>query len=148
MRTTIELATFWLLASLGLFAQTCTPYRNVNHRIIVKATINGKGPYAFLLDTGSQSTLIDVNIVKANHLKNAGTVDVSGMGLHEATGWTVLESFELGGHNAPGLRVIIYDLTKTQGPDDARVFGIIGQDYLERYDVKIDKHNSCIELSE
>ena len=70
------------------------------------------------------------------------------MGLHEAVSWTVLDSFELGGHNAPGLRVIIYDLTKTQGPDDARIFGIVGQDYLERYDVKIDKHKSCIELSE
>ena len=148
MKSIIRLAIFFLFAGSGLFAQTCAPFRNINHRIIVKATINGKGPYAFLLDTGSQSTLIDVNVVKANHLTSTGTVDVSGMGLHQAVGWTVLDSFDLGGHNASRLRVIIYDLTKTQGPEDARIFGIIGQDYLERYDVKIDKHNSCIELSE
>jgi len=148
LKDLIKLGVVLVLTTLSLFAENCTPFRNVNHRIIVGATINGRGPYAFLLDTGSQSTLIDVNVVKANHLINAGTVDVSGMGLHEATGWTVLDSFDVGGHNASRLRVIIYDLTRTQGPDDARIFGIIGLDFLERYNVELDRHKSCIKLSE
>jgi aspartyl protease len=148
MNNTIAGALVFLTITASLLGQACTPFRNVNHRMIIKGRINGKGPYSFLLDTGSQSTLIDSNLFKANHLINMGTVDVSGMGLHQSTGWTLLDSFEIDGHIASRFRVIIYDLTKSQGPEDARIYGIIGEDFLERFNLRIDNHKSCIELSE
>ena len=133
-----------ILCYPNLNAQT-SPFLNVNHHTIVHATINGKGPYSFLLDTGSQSTLIDPNI--ADGLAAAGTVDVSGIGAeHKSVKWVAV-SVGVAGQSG-NVRAIIYDLSKTQGPGDARVYGIIGQDFLEHFTVTIDYAHNSLTLME
>ena len=138
---------FALVLSVPAISQTPTAFLNVNHHTIVHATINGKGPYSFLLDTGSQSTLIDPVIASSWNLAAAGTVTVSGIGTASKSVNFVAVSVGVAGQSQ-NVRAIVYDLSKTQGPGDARVFGIIGQDFLEHFLVLIDYAHNTLTLTE
>jgi hypothetical protein len=69
------------------------------------------------------------------------------MGLHTSAKWVMLDSLEVGGQSVGNLKAIVYDLTKTQGPEDARIYGIIGQDFLEHFTITIDYKHRCFVLN-
>src|ERR1700722_1307386 len=57
------------------------PFRLVNrHQIALAVSINHKGPYNFLLDTGTQITMIDPSLAKGIHLETHGAAMISGAG--------------------------------------------------------------------
>src|SRR5258707_13097818 len=49
-------------------------------RIIVPVTINHTGPYEFLVDTGTGSTIVDPSLATELHLKTQGSAEVFGVG--------------------------------------------------------------------
>lgn len=145
-----QVAVLFLLAVIAsaAFAQsgpTCVPFTVVNHHTIMKVMVGEYGPFAMLLDTGAQSTMLDKNIVGAAHLVKAGTVDISGVGGHARHVNQTQATIEVGGKTEK-VTAIEYDMTAIQGTADARVYGIIGQEFLEHYTVIIDYQHSCLSL--
>src|SRR6516162_88593 len=51
-------------------------------QIAVSVTINNRGPYEFLVDTGMQVTIIEPSLAEELGLKPAGDADVSAVGNH------------------------------------------------------------------
>src|SRR5215472_13856711 len=61
------------------------PYRSLNrHQIVVPVSINHSGPYNFLLDTGTQMTMIDPALAAELHLAGTGEVSVRTGGISAA----------------------------------------------------------------
>src|SRR5258708_29049655 len=54
-------------------------------QIIVPVTINHTGPYEFLVDTGSGSTIVDPALATELHLKTHGSAEVVGVGFSTQT---------------------------------------------------------------
>jgi len=55
------------------------PFRLVNgYQIVVPVSINHSGPYDFLLDTGTQMTIVGPALADALHLKTEGAAVVAG----------------------------------------------------------------------
>ncbi len=123
-------------------AQTCTPFRYIDHRMIVSVRVNGYGPFDFLLDTGTQMSILDPYAADLSHVAAFGKVNLSGVGMSVKAQWA---NAELGfsGHNTT-IRVVVYDISKHA----AHVKGILGMDVLEQYAITIDRNNSCITLSD
>jgi hypothetical protein len=57
------------------------PFRLVNrYQMIVAVSVNHSGPYNFLLDTGTQVTMVDPSLAAELHLNTQGSAEVAGVG--------------------------------------------------------------------
>jgi predicted aspartyl protease len=131
-------------------AHFAVPFRMIDNREFVDAYVNGKGPYAFVVDTGSV-TLITPEVAAA-----AGVASVDG-GLSGGVGekrepirQAVLDRFAFGDVSLAQLAVSVGSLREIRDAIGfARLDGIIGSDVLKRYRTRIDGIGaSVIQLSD
>ncbi len=117
-----------------------------HHQIVVSVSLNRWGPYDFLLDTGTQMTVIDLSLAVDLHLTSMGNARVAGMSFQGPALFARLDRLKLGDHVATRQSVLLYDMKNVQGSGFA-IRGLLGEDFLSRYDVLIDKaHNVlCID---
>ncbi len=109
------------------------PYRlTVPKHLLVRAKINGKGPYNFILDTGAPALFIADSVGKK-------------LGLGRGRdGWTVVDRVEIeGGVVVPHVRARVETPFQLKGMNSmglagAELHGIIGYNVLARYRMEID----------
>ena len=114
--------------------------------MIVGVSINHSGPYDFLLDTGTQMTVVDLTLAADLHLRSSGNANVAGVSFQGPALYAKLDRFEVGDHVATNQAVLVYNMKNVQAAGFA-LRGLLGEDFLSRYDVLIDKaHNVlCID---
>jgi hypothetical protein len=105
--------------------------------IIVPVTINHAGPYDFLVDTGTQVTSVDSALAGELHLKIEGTTELVGVGFRTRPSFAYLDLLEAGSHAVANPLVVIQSLGYLHLADP-HVRGILGGNFLERFDVLID----------
>src|SRR5215471_16990397 len=87
------------------------PFRIANrHQMIVPVSINHQGPFAFLLDTGTQITMVAPTLAAALHLPGQGEVTVASAGVKATASITQLDLIEAGAHSVASQQALIYDL--------------------------------------
>jgi hypothetical protein len=119
------------------------PFRLLNsHQIILPVFVNHEGPYNFLLDTGTQITMIDQPLAVELHLQAKGTAVVAGVGSLQPASLAQLDLLEAGSHAVPNTRVFVYDL------HNLHIQGILGQDFLDHFDMLIDNVHGLLCLDE
>jgi Aspartyl protease len=126
------------------------PFHLVNHhQIVVSVSVNHSGPYNFLLDTGTQFTMVDSSLAAKLHLTPKGKAAVAGYGINELASLASLDLIEVGPHGIENLEVILFNLRKLQS-SDLDVQGILGEDFLQHFDMLIDNaHNQlCLDNSD
>jgi len=120
------------------------PLRWVNgHQIVVAVSINHTGPYHFLLDSGTQITMIDPSLAAELDLDTQGAAVVAGSGSRKSASLTHLDLVEAGSQAVADQRVLVYDLRNIRIPN-LRLQGILGEDFLEHFDVLIDNRNRLL----
>ena len=120
------------------------PFRLVNrHQIVLAVSINHTGPYNFLLDSGTQITMIDPSLAAELHLDTQGAVMVAGAGSRQSASFAQLDLVEAGSHAVANQKVLVYDLQNLRSAD-LHIQGILGEDFLEHFDVLIDNAHSLL----
>ncbi len=125
------------------------PFQIVNrHQILVAVSVNRSGPYSFLFDTGTQVTIVDLSLAAELHLSGNGSANVASAGSQSSASFSQVDLLEVGSHAATNQAVLVYDLRNMNFANHA-VRGILGEDFLERYDVLIDNAHRllCIDDS-
>ena len=151
------LASFVLAANLvpALLAEThcpgnveSVPFRLVNrYQMIVAVSVNHSGPYNFLLDTGTQITMLDPSLGAKLHLNTQGTVVVASVGSHASASYVQLDLMNVGSHSWVNPKVLEFDLKNLQATG-LDIQGVLGEDFLEQYDVLIDNRHSLLCLDD
>jgi hypothetical protein len=120
------------------------PFRLVNrHQIILPVSVNHSGPYNFLLDTGTQITMVDPTLASELRLATQGQAEVASAGMHASASFAQLEQVETGSHAVAKLKALVYDLKNLQATRlDIR--GVLGEDFLENFDMLIDNAHSML----
>lgn len=148
----VLLAAGILFAATTLIAEpSCSPNlaskssaRSVNrNEVILEAYINGMGPYAFLLDTGSQITMIDDSLASELKLKPTTSASLVGVSMQgKGAKYALVDSVRVGQDAAIGrLYVLAFDMKEMHAAGYA-VRGLIGEDFLSHFDAMIDNtHN-------
>src|ERR1700756_4965907 len=73
------------------------PLHLVNrYQMIVAVSLNNSGPYNFLLDTGTQITMIDAALANELHLETHGAAVVAGAGFQAAASFSQLDRIGAG----------------------------------------------------
>jgi len=114
--------------------------------MVVSVSLNHSGPYYFLLDTGTQVTVVDLLLAADLRLMSIGNAKVAGMSFQGPALFARLDRLQVGDHLATKQSVLVYNMKDVQGSGFA-IRGLLGEDFLSRYDVLIDRtHNVlCID---
>src|ERR1700761_5648554 len=114
------------------------PFRIVNrYQIVLAVSINHSGPCDLLLDTGTQTTMVDPSLAVELHLNTMGEAVVRGVGFHESASFAQVDLIEAGSYALANQKVLVYGLLNLRAVDP-HIRGILGEDFLERFDVLID----------
>jgi Aspartyl protease len=123
-------------------------YQSLNgHLIVVPVSINHSGPYDFLLDTGAQMTVIDPALAGELRLATSGEASVASAGVHAAAWTAQVDLVEAGSHRVAALRVLVFDTAVLRGKS-SDVRGVLGEDFLEKFDVLIDNAHRLVCLDD
>ncbi len=113
-----------------------------NERYTVPVTIDGAGPYNFMIDTGSQATVVTHRINEALSLAPLGTATLVGMASRRSVDLVELEQLEFGSRT-------LYDITApVLSRHHVGADGIIGLDSLQDMRVLIDFQNETIAVAD
>jgi hypothetical protein len=113
------------------------------YRIILPVVINHTGPYPFLLDTGTGSTIVDPLLATELHLKTQGPAEVDGVSFSTDDSFAYLDLLEAGSHSVAHDLVALHDLQPLQAAD-LHFRGIVGGDFLANFDVLMDYAHSML----
>ncbi len=109
------------------------PYRTtIPKHIMVRAKINGKGPFNFILDTGAPALFVSTAVCKKLGIEP------------DKNGWGTFDKFEIeGGVVVPKAKGRIEDPFQLEGMNGmglagAELHGVIGYNILARYKMEID----------
>jgi predicted aspartyl protease len=108
-----------------------------NYQLVVPVSVNGLEPLGFVLDTGTKTTLIDERLGR-----KLGLPVIARMPLTTFTGTVTvlihrLDSISMGVASAKSLEVGCVDLHRVYSLDST-VQGVLGQDFLGRFDYLLD----------
>jgi Aspartyl protease len=112
------------------------------YQMIVPVSVNHSGPYQFLLDTGLQITMIDQSLAVQLHLEAQGMAVVAGAGSRQSATIARLDMLEAGSHAVPNTKALVYDL------QNGHIQGILGEDFLEHFDMMIDNVHGLLCLDD
>jgi hypothetical protein len=122
---------------VGGAASVTVPFRLLNNHVYVQATIDGKGPYTFIVDTGGH-TLISPRAAKEAGLTSVGESATSGAGEKtEVTGFARYHEIALGGvrlTDQTGFVTGVYEKAIEGVPVD----GMLGFELFARFAVRLD----------
>jgi hypothetical protein len=129
--------------------QTTIPFTYVDNRIVVECELDGQGPFALILDTGSPSIAVTPETAAKLGIavQDAGTV--TGAGNNAAkNGRATIAGLSLGNLTFRNLNADVLDLTEIRTKlHFPRLDGIIGYPVLKQYATFVDADNKTITLA-
>jgi hypothetical protein len=112
--------------------------RFVQHALIViPVKLNQAGPFDFMVDTGSQVTVIDPSLASQLDLKPQGRVGLISVASDAQASVTVLDTLEANSKVVEKSPAIVQDLRQIQAADP-RILGVLGESFLAHFDLLID----------
>jgi hypothetical protein len=115
--------------------------------IVASLTVDGAGPFDFLVDTGAQTTTVDDQLATQLRLRVEGETGVSGAETHSRRAYTHLGRVEVGGHSVDDVLAVIDSMGELHGAD-RRIRGILGENFLAHFDLLIDNKSNVLCLDE
>jgi predicted aspartyl protease len=111
--------------------------------IIVPVTINGSRPYDFLLDTGCSKSIIDRKLADELKLSRVGEKTTVGVLASVRMAVVHVDSLALAGATVGAGEMFSSDHSPTV---TGNVRGILGEDFLQNFDLLIDYRHQSIRL--
>jgi hypothetical protein len=131
----------------GGAARTTVPFRLLNNHVYVEATVNGKGPYTFIVDSGGH-TLLSSRVVSGAGLKALGQSVQSGAGdSHSTSGFVHFDEIAIGGVkllDQTGFATEVYDKSIEGIPVD----GMVGFELIRRMVTTIDYEHRTVTFTD
>ena len=121
-------------------APVTIPFELNGRHILLKGKVNGQ-PLSFVLDTGDQVAIVDLDVAKRLNLELTGEARVGGAGASTSTGSMVKNAtFTLDGLDGFSQPVrMAFPLGRVLSPRAGRPFeGIIGEEFIKQFVVEID----------
>lgn len=149
-RLTFLFAFFFLTTSLVFGEAQCpgnvapVQYHSLPHSHIgISAMINGSGPYEFMVDTGAQITVVDSSLAEELKLEAAGTLNIVTVASNVETPLVSAAVVEVGTVSVRDMQMAVEDLGPVQA-ESPKLRGILGNNFLSRFDLEIDNSHKAL----
>ncbi|REJ79182.1 MAG: hypothetical protein DWQ47_00095 [Acidobacteria bacterium] len=121
----------------------------VKNQIVLNVSIQGKGTYRMLLDTGVIPSVIDIELAKELGLEletdKASNAAGRGTGSFQIIP-TIIPDVSIGQEKFGNIRAVTSDLNRLSGPLGEKLHGILGYSLLKDRIFRIDYKNRTIEF--
>ena len=122
------------------------PINYHNGHLKVTATINGRTKAWFILDSGASANMFNRSLAEELELTAVGSMAAKGLGGYEEITLVQTDSITIGdltliGQVAGSLEL---GLLGGDGPEGLQFGGVLGYDFLSRFPINIDYHNSLL----
>ena len=119
-------------------------FRSLPHSHIgIDAKVNGSGPYEFMVDTGAQITVVEPALAEELKLKALGSLNVVTVASNVEVPLVSAAVVEVGPVSVQGLQMAVEDLGPTRA-EYSRLRGILGNNFLSRFDLLIDNSHKML----
>jgi Aspartyl protease len=115
--------------------------------IVIPVKINQKGPFDFMVDTGSQITVVDPSLALELNLTSRGRVGLVSVANYAQASVTLLDTLEANSKMVEKSPAIVQDLRQIQAAD-SRIKGVLGESFLSHFDLLIDYGHKLLCLDE
>jgi hypothetical protein len=105
--------------------------------LVIPVKINHLGPFDFIVDTGSQMTVVDPLLASQLGLKPQGAVGLVSVANYAQASVAVVDSLEAGSNVVIKPAVVVRDLGQVRAAD-SRIRGVLGENFLANFDLLID----------
>jgi len=116
-------------------------------QIAISVTINHSGPYEFTVDTGSEITVVDPKLAAELQLQPQGSIRMAFVTNSARVNIQKAELVETGPVAVRDLVVAVAGLNQIQALDH-KMRGILGENFLGRFDMLIDNRHKLICLDQ
>lgn len=143
---TVGIFFFHFSAAAQTADTTSVPIRIVDGAPVVQVTLNGKGPYDFLLDTGANYSAVQRKVLAelSIPLEDQVVIDTATDGsIHERK--TTVESMSVGGVTVLQMNVCTLD-PRILRPSHQHISGILGESFLKHFDILLDNEKKILVL--
>lgn len=138
----------YALAGQAVHARSPVGFRLVrNALVVVPVLINDAGPFEFLLDTGTNTTIITPELAGRLNIHATGSLSLITLVGTEVVPRTVLDSLALGAKSIKRLEVLFDDLSGVRSVD-AKICGVLGQNFLSQFNYLLNYTERYIEPDE
>lgn len=129
-------------------SSTTVPIHVVNNHVYVEVTLDGHGPYTFVLDSGGDY-IVTPEVAAALHARSAGGLALGGVGnATEAAAFTRIESLAVGAASVRNQYSLVLPIASGFGvAEGMRIDGMIGYQFLARFLTTIDYADAKLTLS-
>jgi hypothetical protein len=114
-----------------------TPRLVANALIVIPVKVNHEGPFDFMVDTGSQVTVVDPSLALELGLTPRGSVGLVSTASYVHASISVLDSLEAGSQTVEHPLAVVHDLRQIKAADP-RIRGVLGENFLAHFDMLID----------
>jgi predicted aspartyl protease len=146
LSSVISIAFLCMLADRAARASSPVPFKLMRHQLIViPVSVNGAGPFDFLLDTGTDTTLIEPELAKQLGLRPRDRLLLTTVAGTQAVPRARLDRVAIGLAAGTNLEALITDLhlLRAQHPS---IRGVLGQNFLSRFNYLLDYRRQRIEF--
>lgn len=126
--------------------ETTIPFKLINNHIYAEATVNGKGPYQFVFDTGGLN-MVTPPTAKALDLKSQGELDARGAGTSTMkASITSVKQLKVGEAVIDQQLFVVLPLNTMEQVEGVPMPGMVGFETFRRFVTRIDYGNKTITL--
>jgi len=118
--------------------ETSFPFRLINNHIYANVTVDGKGPYAFIFDTGGNDS-VTPRIAAALGLKSRGKLEDNGAGPgHMDAGLAKIRKLQLGAAEVKDQLFAVEPLDALDASEGTDTAGMVGFETFRRFVTRFD----------
>jgi hypothetical protein len=127
-------------------SEIAVPFDFIHNQIVLRAAINGQGPYNVVLDSGTHATTIDLTLARRLGLPLSGARSSGqGAGAHRVVGQpTVCDELRVGDLAVRKLSTVALDLSGISRTMGRPLHAVLGFSFLDSRIVQIDYFHRCI----
>ena len=139
-------STFYALAGQTVHAGPPVGFRLVkNSLVVIPVRVNEEGPFDFLLDTGTNVTLVTPALARRLDLGATSQVSLITLAGTELVPRSVLDNVALGTKSIKQLEVLFDDLLGVRSLD-AKISGVLGQNFLSQFNYLLNYRERHLEF--
>ena len=140
MRRAFALIALTWCAAIAAASEAEVPFDFVHNQLVLRATINGRGPYNVVLDTGTHTSAIDLKLAQRLALPLGVQAAVTGgAGAGRPRGYrTLCSEIKVGEVTSRNVDAVALDLSKVGKKLGRRLDGVLGYSFLSAWIVRID----------
>jgi predicted aspartyl protease len=139
----VAMISFLLFSALGALPQEAIKITVVNDVALVPLRVNGR-ELKFLLDTGSERTVLDASVASKLKLPELGTTQIARNYRERVTGTIKASNIESGTFHLGARDPAVMDLMPISRAVNGEVDGVLGNDILQDFTFKLNYSKQLI----